>query len=153
MLIVAALVPSVLYRNYTRQHLAECENLLDALPLAEKRAHSAEQLLKAVTPTFALAPDATQDATRRLDEAATRAGLTLRALKVVEGAEDKNGFKSITLQVQTQGSLRSLVQWLDEIQRPGLLLGITSVAFNGLAPLSEGIYSADLRIALRLRTS
>lgn len=153
LLIAAASATTTMMRSAARQALAQREALLSELPDLEQRVERANALLQRVTATSARQGEKIQDATKRLDESAARAGLTIRMLKVVDGVESKGAYRVATFQVQAEGSLKALVLWLDQVQKPGLLMSIRSASINSNIPITTGLYSADLTIELRLRAS
>ncbi len=151
-LMACATVPTILLRREAQRELALRESLLDSIPAVERRVRRASELLQMVTPNAARHAETTQEATRRLDESANRAGLTLRALKVMEGIETDGAFRVVNMQVQAEGSLKAMALWLDEVQKPGLLMSIRAATINANIPMSTGLYSGEFMIALRLRS-
>ncbi|HMP75847.1 MAG TPA: hypothetical protein PKE12_06075 [Kiritimatiellia bacterium] len=152
-LMVLATVPTAIHLDRATRGMNEREALLDQLPLDNRRVRTTSELLAATTPVSARHAEAAQEATRRIDEFAARAGLTIRTLKVAEGLQQEGGLQVVTLQVQVQGSLRGIVQWMDELQRPGLLLDFSAGSLNASSITPDGPATGDFRLALCLRST
>lgn len=150
-LMIAVTLPSYLYRLHVRRQLDEYQRLLAAVPATERVVRDVESLLKSVTPASTRVAEATEGATRRLDEAAKAAGLTLRALKVGEDVTTDGGFTSVRLGVQIQGGLPAVVQWMDDVQKPGMLISVQAATLNALSLPPTDSYSGDITLYLRLR--
>lgn len=150
-LILLVTVPSMVYRSQVRRDLQEREKVLAGIPAAERAAEEVDALVKAVTPSSARLVEATEAATRRLDQAAKLTGLTVRALKVSEETLDTEGFKSVRLNVQIQGSLPAVVQWLDALQKPGMLISVHGATLNALSLPPSDEFAGDVALYLRLR--
>ena len=135
LLILAATIPSLLVLHNAREGLRKRQVLMEATPALEVRLRKASDLLTRVTPPAAQIGSATETATRRLDQAAQLSGLTLRFTATV------------------QGSLRSVVKWLDEVQKPGLLFSVYSSSLQALAQPPDETFAGDVVLVLHLRTS
>jgi hypothetical protein len=151
LLILLATVPSLVYRSHVRQDLRERENVLAGIPATERAAEEIDALVKAVTPSAVRLVETTEAATRRLDQAAKSSGLTVRSLKVSEETVDTDGFKSVRMNVQIQGSLPSVVQWLDALQKPGMLITVQGATLNALSLPPSDEFAGDVALYLRLR--
>lgn len=154
LLVVLTLLPSWIYLRYAHKDLSERQRLMTDVPMVEKLQKEIGTLLKAVTPEAERLLEATEEATRRLDQAAKNAGVTLRSIKVGEGEEQADAeFKSLTILVQLAGPLRAMVQWLDEIQRPGLLIQVQSATLNAVSLPPDQQFAGDVTLIIRLRKS
>lgn len=152
-LILLATVPSVLVLREARRGLNLRQALLDEMPVMEARARKTEQLLNSVTPLSGQAAFATEEATRRIDAAAKNSGLSIRSLKVTEGSLQTDGFQTIQMTAQVQGSLRAVAYWLDEVQKPGLLISVQSGGVQALGAPPEEAFAGEITLVLYLRTS
>lgn len=153
LVIVLATAITMVMQRSARQALELRQADLARLPDLEQRVARASTLLQQITPTTAQQVERTQEATRRIDEAAAMAGVTIRSLKVVDEVRDEGEFRVVTIRVQAEGKLKAVAQWLDQVQKPGLLLSVRAGALNSNIPITAGVYSTDLTIQLRLRTS
>lgn len=151
LLLLLATLPSLLYRAHLRRDLERRQNTLAEIPAAERAVRGIDELLKAVTPSSAQQAEATESATRRLDQAAQVSGLTVRALKVSEEVDDRGAFRSVRMSVQIQGSLPAVVQWFDEVQKPGMLMSVQGASLNALNLPPSDEFAGDVTLYLRLR--
>lgn len=147
----ALLVPTVVYLGHQRDRLDLRRSLLGRIPDLEAQTKSIDGLLRSVTPTRELGPQAAEEATRRLDQAAKNAGLTLRSMKVEDGMGSADHFDTIRITVQVQGALRSVVRWLHEAQKPGLLLSVQGASLTALSMPPDETFSGELVLMLYLR--
>ena len=153
LLILVATIPSMVVLHNAREGLRQRQELMEATPALEVRLRKASDMLTRVTPPAAQLGPATEAATRRLDQAAQNAGLTLRSVKMDEQPVDVTGFKTLRFTATVQGSLRSVVKWMDEVQKPGLLFSVHSTSLQALAqPPDEG-FAGDVVLILYLRAS
>ena len=150
--VAAVTVFSLGWLRQERRGLEARRVLADDLPMLEVQVRKADALLKSV----ALASDqtvaATEAVSRRLDEAARNAGLTIRSMKFGESTESVGGLVALKVAIQVQGPLRGVVQWLDEIQRPGLLLGVVQADLAALALPPDDTFSGDVVLRVYLRS-
>ena len=153
LLILAATIPSLLVLHNAREGLRKRQVLMEATPALEVRLRKASDLLTRVTPPAAQIGSATETATRRLDQAAQLSGLTLRSVNVEDQAGEATGFKTLRFTATVQGSLRSVVKWLDEVQKPGLLFSVYSSSLQALAQPPDETFAGDVVLVLHLRTS
>jgi len=152
LLVAMTLLPSSIYLRRVQKDLSERQRLQADVPVVEKRLRDISGLLKAVTPEAGRVMEATDETTRRLEAAAKKAGLSLRSLKVGEGEEQTDAdFHFLTIHIQLDGSLRSVVQWLDELQRPGILLEVRSATLTAVSLPPDQTVSGEVKIRIRLR--
>lgn len=150
-LMAVTTIPSVFYLRHLQKDLAARKAVFDLLPAAELRARAASRVLKTVTLDAGRPSEGTDDATRRIDQAAKNAGVTVRALRFGEAPEEDAHFKTYLLIVEFNGTLRAVVQWLDEIQKPGLLFTIREASVNAYAAPPNEQYGGSVKLLLRLR--
>ena len=149
---VAVTVLSLAWLHRERLGLEARRGLAEDLPTLEVQTRKAEALLTSVTLASDQAVAATEAVSRRLDEAAKNAGLAIRSVKFGESAETVAGLVALKVNIQVQGPLRGIVQWLDEIQRPGLLLGVVQADLSALALPPDDTFSGDLVLRVYLRS-
>ena len=152
LLAVVATAGSLAWMRLERKGLEARQALLADLPVLEVQVRKAEDLLKSTTPSGARTAQGTEAVTRRLDQAAQHAGLTLRSVKLGETGQAGGGFVSEQITVQLQGSLRGVVQWLDEIQKPGVLLGVGQVELLALSVPPDDTFSGEVALLVYLRS-
>lgn len=152
-LILGATIPSWAVRHAAEKGLRQRQALLDAVPGQESRIRKAEGLLASVTPLHEQATAAREAATRRINEAATGTALTIRAVKVDDATGQDGSFRTVRITTQLQGSLREVVQWLDRVQKPGLLFSVESASFSALSQPPNETFSAEIVLALYLRNT
>ena len=153
LLMLMATIPSLLVLRNAREGLRHRQMLMEATPALEVRLRKASDLLMRVTPPAAQIGPATETATRRLDQAALLTGLTLRSVKVEDQSGDVSGFKTLRFTASVQGSLRAVVKWMDEVQKPGLLFSVQSTSLQALAQPPDETFAGDVVLVLHLRTS
>lgn len=153
LLIAATTGTTVLMQRAARQELEARQSDLALLPDLEQRVQRAAAVLQKVTPTTAQQVEGTQEATRRLDESAAENGVAIRSLKVADEVRSEGDFLVVTFRVQAEGKLKSVALWLDQVQKPGLLLSVRAGSLNCNVPVTAGVYSVDFTIELRLRAS
>jgi hypothetical protein len=149
---VAVTVGSMAWVHRERKGLEARQALLADLPLLEVQVRKAEELLKSTTPAGDRTAQGTEAVTRRLDQAAQKAGLTLRSVKFGETGQAAGGFVSGKITVQIQGPLRAVVQWLDEIQKPGVLLGVGQAELLALSLPPDDTFSGEISLMVYLRS-
>lgn len=152
LLAMVATAGSLAWVRQERKGLEARQALLADLPLLEVQVRKAEERLKSVTPSGVRTAQGTEAVTRRLDQAAQRAGLTLRSVKLGETGQASGGFVSEQIAVQIQGSLRAVVQWLDEIQKPGVLLGVGQADLLALSVPPDDTFSGEVTLIVYLRS-
>lgn len=150
--VIAVTGVSMAWLHQERQALKERQALLADLPLIEVQVRKTEALLKAATPVASQSAQGTETVSRRLDQAAQNAGLTVRSVKFGESGAAAGGFLAQRISVQIQGSLRSVVQWLDEIQKPGILLGVGKAEFTALSLPPDDMVAGDVLLIVYLRS-
>jgi hypothetical protein len=150
--VIAVTVASVAWLRQARQGLEERQALLADLPLLEVQVRKADALLKSVTPSAAQSALATEAVSRRLDQIAKNAGLTVRSVKFGESGEAFAGLVTLKVSVQIQGPLRAVVQWLDEIQKPGVLLGVGQAELTALSRPPDDTFTGDVALVVYLRS-
>lgn len=152
--VVAAAVTALSWAWLRQERLGlEARQVLaDDLPMLEVQTRKADALLKSVTLASDQTVAATEAVSRRLDEAAKNAGLAIRSMKFGESTESVAGLVALKVNIQVQGPLRGVVQWLDEIQRPGLLLGVVKADLAALALPPDDTFSGDVVLRVYLRS-
>lgn len=152
-LLAVAGLPSVLYLRHAERALSERQVLQAAVPRLQEQVLKADDLLERVTPSEARMSEARDAASRRLDDAARRAGLTVRSVKVEENIEEEESLRTARITMQVQGSLPALVQWLDDVQKPGLLISVEEAGIHALANPPADALSGAFTFVLHLRPS
>ncbi|MCZ7592000.1 MAG: hypothetical protein M5U15_07505 [Kiritimatiellae bacterium] len=153
LLIVAATLTTGIMQRSARHELDTLRADLALLPDLEQRVQRAAAILQHATPTFAHRVERTQEATRRLDESAAENQVTIRSLKVLDEIRSEGDFSVVTFRVQAEGKLKAVALWLDQVQKPGLLLSVRAGSLSCNVPVTTGVYSVDFTIELRLRAS
>lgn len=143
---------SAAWLHQERHALETRRALLDDLPLLEVQVRKAEELLKSATPSGARTAQGAEAITLRLDQAAKQAGVTLRSVKFEEMGAASGGFVSGKIAVQIQGSLRAVVQWLDDVQKPGVLLSVAQAELSALGQPPDDTFSGELKLIAYLRS-
>ena len=149
---VVVTVGSMLWLQQERDGLEKRQALLADLPMLEVQVRKADALLKSITPGANQTPVAAEAVSRRVEQAAKNAGLTIRSLKFGEGGEAAGGLAAFKVAIQVQGPMRAVVQWLDEIQKPGVLLGLGQADWTALSAPPDDIYAGDLTFVIYLRS-
>lgn len=152
-LVLVTVAPSMLYLRRQREGLAQRQALLAKIPDLEALTKSVDALLRSATPMADQGAQAAEEATRRLDQAAKNAGLVIRSMKVEDGTVPVEGFHTVRITVQVQGALRSVVQWLHETQKPGLLLSVQGAGLTALSLPPDEAFAGELVLVLYLRKS
>ena len=143
---------SMVWLHQERQGLIERQALLADLPLIEVQVRKIEVLLKSATPAADRIAQTTDAVARRLDQAAKKAGLTVRSVKVGESGGVAEEFVTLRISVQIQGSLRSVVQWLDEVQKPGFMLSVNQANLTALSLPPDDTFAGDVALIVYLRS-
>ena len=149
---VAVTAVSWAWMHQERRGLDARQARLDDLPLLEVQVRKTDALLKSVTPAASQAGLITEAVSRRLDQTAKTAGLTIRSVKFGESGAPAAGLVALKVSVQIQGPLRAVVQWLDEIQKPGVLLSISEAELTALSQSSDEMFAGDLTLLVHLRS-
>lgn len=152
-LMLAVTVPSHFMLASAQKELRLYQGLQEVMPDLEMRTRKAEQLLKSVTPPLRDAVLATDEVTRRINESVANSSLMVRSVKVDDQVGQAGAFRTVLISTQLQGSLRDLVQWLDRVQKPGLLISVQSAHINALAAPPDETVSGEFVMAVYLRTS
>ena len=123
-LIVAAILPSRLYLDGVRRTLAERKAMLESIMPLESRLRDVDGILMTMVGPPARGIEATAPATRRISQTAQRFGFSIRTTTVEKDVGESDGMRTVRISVQGQGSLLSIIRWLDALQAPGLLLRV-----------------------------
>lgn len=150
-LLAIAIVPAHMLLRGARSELAELDVLVSETPALKVSIREADAILSLVTPETGSIAAARDDAARRIDESAKRFGLNVRSLKVAEDVGDEPAYQIVKIAVQVQGSLRSIAQWAGEVQRPGLLIGVSAAQVSALGAPPDDTMSGDFTFVLHLR--
>jgi hypothetical protein len=151
--VVAVTVASMTWLHREHRGLVERQALLADLPMLDVQVRKTDAVLKSATPAAAQAAQATEELTRRLDQIAKNAGLAVRAVKFGESAPAEGGLVALQVSVQIQGPLRAVVQWLDEIQKPGVLLAVGQAELLALSLPPDETVTGDLTLVIYLRST
>jgi hypothetical protein len=149
---VAVTAATMVWLHQERKNLAERQALLADLPLIEVQVRKTEALLKSVSPVASQMAQATDGVSRRLDQAAQRAGLTVRSVKFGENGTSAEGLATLQISVQIQGPFRAVVQWLDEIQKPGILVSVKQAELLALSLPPDDTFTGDVVLMVYLRS-
>jgi len=152
-LILGATIPSWMMKAVAERGLRQRQALLDAIPEQEVQARRAETLLESVTPASPQLASARDAVSRRLQDAAVDTALTIRSVKMEDALGQDGDFRTLRITAQIQGSLREVVQWLDRVQKPGLLLSVQTAQFSALGQPPDETFSAEIVLDLYLRAS
>lgn len=152
-LMLVVTVPSHFMLVSAQKELRLCRDLQEIVPDMEMRTRKAEQLLKSVTPPLWDSVLATDEVTRRINESVANSSLVVRSVKVDDQVGQAGTFRTVRITTQLQGSLRDLVQWMDRVQKPGLLISVQSAHINALAAPPDETVSGEFVMAVYLRTS
>lgn len=152
-LMLVVTVPTQLMLGAAQQELRVHQQLRDLLPDLESRTVKADRLLKSITPLLRDTVLATDEVTRRINESVENSSLVVRSVKVDDTVGQAGVFRTVRITTQLQGSLRDVVQWLDRVQKPGLLISVRSTHINSLAAPPDESVSAEFVLAVYLRAS
>ena len=84
----------------------------------EDRLRDADRVLASVLPEVARSAEASDDVTKRVNQAAQRFGINLRSLTVDKAPGESGGLRTVAIAVRADGSLPAVIGWL----RPVILL-------------------------------
>ena len=152
-LMVAAMLPSRFYLDRSRRMLAERRVMLRSIDPLEDRLRSVDGLLKSLLSETSHGVEATDAATRRINQAAQRTGFSVRTLTVEKTLGESDRLRTLRISVQGQGTLLSAIQWLDALQAPGLLLRVETANVTALGVPSNSAIAGDFTLVLYLRPS
>lgn len=153
LLMLAVTLPTYIMLDSAKKELRLHQDLQEMLPDLESRSRKADQLLTSVTAPIKDSVQATDDVTRRINDAAANSSLVVRSLKVDDTLGQAGTFRTVRITTQLQGSLRDLVRWLDQVQKPGLLISVRSAYVNALAAPPDETVSGEFVFAVYLRGS
>ena len=152
-LMVVAGLPSCLHLRHARQALADRQALLAAAGPLEERLRSLDALMKSVVADAGHGAEAADETTRRINDAATRSGFVIRSLSVEKGTTESEGFKTLRVAVQGQGSLSATIHWLAALQKPGLLLRVETMKLMALGLPPDDTVGGEFTLVLYLSAS
>lgn len=152
-LMLAVTVPTYLMLSAAKKELRLHQEMQELLPDLESRCRKADQLWKMVTAPLRDSVMATDEVTRRINEAVANSSLVVRSVKVDDTVGQAGAFRTVRITTQIQGSLRDLVQWLDRVQKPGLLISVQSASISAMAAPPDKTVNAEFVMAVYLRKS
>ena len=152
-LALAAVLFSGLYLRGVRRALVQREALLESTVSLEKRLHDVDGVLKSVLAEAGQSTEAAAETTRRINQAAQRAGFNIRSLDVDKTAGQSGGLKTLSISVQGEGPLQSVIGWLDELQMPGLLLRVVAAKLTSLGLPPDSNVSGEFTLMLYLKAT
>lgn len=152
-IMVVAGLPSWLYLRHARQVLVDRQALLAAAEPLDGRLRSLDALLKGVVADAGRGAEAADEATRRVNKAATQSGFAIRSLSVEKETAETEGFTTLRIAVQGQASLSATIRWLAELQKPGLLLRVETIKLTSLSLPPDETVNGEFTLVLYLSPS
>lgn len=109
-------------------------------------------LVKSMVADAGHGAEASDETTRRINQAATLSGFAIRSLSVEKGTTETDGFKTLRVAVQGQGPLVSTIRLLAELQKPGLLLRVETMKLTALSLPPDDVVGGEFTFVLYLGT-
>ena len=152
-IILLAILPPWVYLKHVLGLQAQHRAMTESAAELDARLKTVDAALAAALPPLSRLGEATDDTTRRINQAAQRSGFAIRSLNVAKSPSPVEGLLAVTFTVQGEGSLPAVVKWLTEVQQPGLMLRVEKTKLAALKIPSDEVLASEFVLVLYVRPS